>query len=100
MEEVDDEESRDLFVREGNNSTPRIKQEFSNPTSSAEMEALYENTDNTTLPKLVSKRNKTNTPGNLSMPPRAPTNSYGSGKRRSASRATPMVEVKKRTVNE
>ena len=108
-EEVDDEESSDLFVQEENNSTPKIKQEFSDSTS-AEMEGLYEDTDITTQPEPVSKRSKTNLARRFSVRPvyvrpGTPFRSgavypFSSKMRQSVSRATPMVRAKKEDVNE
>ena len=108
-EEADDEESSDLFVQEENNSTPKIKQEFSDSTS-AEIEGLYEDTDITTQPEPVSKRSKTNLAGRFSVRPvyvrpgtpfRSGTvNPFSSEMRQSVSRATPMVRAKNKDVNE
>ena len=103
-EEVDDEESSGLFVQEENNSTPKIKQEFSDSTS-AEMEGLYEDADITTQPEPVSKRSKTNLAGRFSVRPgksfRSGTvNPFSSEMRQSMSRATPMVRAKEKDVNE
>ena len=105
VEEVDDEESSGLFVQEENNSMPRIEQEFSEPTFSAEIEALYEHTDNTNLPQPVSKRPKIDTAGRFPMPPRdlfrsGTINFSGSGMRQSVGCATPMGEAKKGILDE
>ena len=94
---------------EENNSTPKIKQEFSDSTST-EIEGLYEDTDITTQPQLVSKRSKINLAGRFSVRPvyvrpgtpfRSGTvNPFSSEMRQSVSRAMPMVRAKKKHVNE
>ncbi|KAL2043924.1 hypothetical protein N7G274_003444 [Stereocaulon virgatum] len=105
MQEVDDEESSDLFVQEENNPTPKIKQEISDPTSSAEMEALYEDNDITTSPKPFGKKTKTNAAGQSYVPPANSfrsgiVNSSGKGTSQSVGHATPTREAKKRIIND
>ena len=104
-EEVDDEESNHLFLQEII-AHPKIKRKLSDLTPSAEMEALYEDTDAITLPEPASKRSKMTIAGRFaSMHPTTPfrsatVNPSSSEKRRSVSRATPTVETRKKDLNE
>lgn len=71
-DEVDDEESEDLFLRPG--AEPTIKNEFSNSSSSAEADAMFDDLD----PPIPvrggqqSKRSKTDMSGRFSTRPNTP----------------------------
>lgn len=76
-EEVDEEESDNLFLRPG--AEPKIKNEFSDSSSSAEIDALYDDPD----PPIPvrggqqSKRSKADTTGRFSTRPNTPGGNSG-----------------------
>lgn len=74
-EELDDEESDDLFLPQGAAAGPKIKHEPKDSISSEEMEALYADPD-PSYPTCSqsSKRSKLDSSGRFSMRPSTPSN--------------------------
>lgn len=84
-EELDDEESEDLFLPKENTAGPKIKRESDNSMSSEEMNALYDDPDPPhPTPSQSSKRSKLDLSGRFSMRPSTPLRA-GTGRL-----ATPM----------
>ena len=72
-EELDDEESDDLFLPKENTAGPKIKRESHNSISSEEMNALYDDPDPPyPTSSQPSKRSKLNLSGRFSMRPSTP----------------------------
>lgn len=72
-EEVDDEESDDLFLPKGDSAGPKIKRESINSFSSEEIDALYDDADPPyPTSSQSSKRNKLDLSGRFSMTPSTP----------------------------
>ena len=91
-EEVDDEESDDLFLPKGNTAGPKIKRESINSFSSEEIDALYDDADPPyPTSSQSSKRSKLDLSGRFSMRPSTPSRA-GPGKL-----ATPVPSARRGT---
>ena len=100
-EEMDDEESDDLFLPKDNTAQPKIKREPMNSFSSDEVDALYDNADPPyRTSSQSSKRSKLDVSGRFSTRPSTPLGA-SPGKHATPRRGTPSQSISKNNdVNE